>query len=325
MFRFAPQRYSNDGWFRVGSVDVTTTILVLGVSVLSLFLTAISQATFFDPYSLNGHQVRSGQVWRIATWPFANFPNIWFILSAFIFFMLGTQLEGDVGRKRFAWMLAILTVVPGIVGVLYPVGWGISGASLHTGAEAFGLSNLTTGLLVIFALRFPFARSLLNIPLWVLLAVFETIYALQIIAERDWAMLVFFLASLAVAALIARAFDLTEFHQIPKLPLPGFVSGDPYAKTNRSRARKNKQQAGSSTSRGNSTGRPTGKGRSPGSPFARSTPAEVIPLRPEPRLSREAQAELDTLLDKISEGGMDSLTVDERARLDELSRTLRGE
>ena len=37
------------------------------------------------------------------------------------------------------------------------------------------------------------------------------------------------------------------------------------------------------------------------------------------------QAEIDVLLDKISEHGLDSLTADERRRLDEHSRRLRGE
>lgn len=36
------------------------------------------------------------------------------------------------------------------------------------------------------------------------------------------------------------------------------------------------------------------------------------------------QAELDVLLDKIGEGGLDSLNKMERKRLDELSRKMRG-
>ena len=54
-------------------------------------------------------------------------------------------------------------------------------------------------------------------------------------------------------------------------------------------------------------------------------PAPVIPIRPEARLDRADQADMDWLLDKISASGMDSLTPDERRRLDEHSRRLRGQ
>jgi hypothetical protein len=36
------------------------------------------------------------------------------------------------------------------------------------------------------------------------------------------------------------------------------------------------------------------------------------------------QAELDSLLDKISESGMDGLSADEKRRLNELSKRMRG-
>ncbi|NUQ13666.1 MAG: rhomboid family intramembrane serine protease, partial [Gemmatimonadaceae bacterium] len=42
------------------------------------------------------------------------------------------------------------------------------------------------------------------------------------------------------------------------------------------------------------------------------------------RPARDGQAELDRVLDKISESGLESLTADERKLLEERSRELRG-
>lgn len=314
MFRFSPQRFGNNGWFRIGQVDVTTSTLVVGLCAISLILTTVNSGVFYEPFVLDGFAVRRGELWRLITWPIASYPDIWLVISGAIFFMLGNQLEMDLGRKRMAWLLALQTVVPAAVGTLYAV----ADAGVNGGVAASSVQYLTTALLIIFVLRYPQARTFFNLPLWGLLAVFEGITAMQLIAARAWPFLVFFLSTLAVAALIARAFDLTEFTQIPKIPLPQFITGDPYAKANRARARANKKQQ---------TRNPGG--HKPSNPFSRNAPADVIPIRPEPRpearLSREAQAEMDRLLDKISATGMDSLSAAERAQLDALSRQLRGE
>ncbi|NLA37252.1 MAG: rhomboid family intramembrane serine protease [Actinobacteria bacterium] len=318
MFRFSPQRYGNDGWFRVGSVDVTTTTFIVGVAAISIVLTTINERAFYWPFSLNGYEVRSGELWRLVTWPVANGPSIWTVLSGFILFMVGNETEAAIGRKRMAWLFAILAVVPGLVGTIYAVGSPTAVADiLNVQSGLSGIQYLTTSMLIVLVLRYPQARTFFNIPLWVLLAVFEAITALDIIRMRNWPLLVFFLSTLAVAALAARAFDLTGFHQIPKVPLPQVITGDPYQKANRAREKARRKEHKPSS------------GHKPHNPFARKEPADVIPLRPEPRpearLSREAQAEMDRLLDKISDGGIDSLTAGERAQLDALSRQLRGE
>ena len=95
---------------------------------------------------------------------------------------------------------------------------------------------------------------------------------------------------------------LEELDWMPKIPLPHSLSGEPRAR--RSRAAR----------------------RGPHSRRKRG-PADVIPMRPGQPTPDDLlrQAEMDVLLDKISEHGLDSLTADERRRLDEHSRRLRGE
>jgi len=185
---------------------------------------------------------------------------------------------------------------------------------------AAGISRLVSPLFVVLVLWHPTIRTFFNIPLWAVVVVFEVFDLLQILDLRNagapiGGLLTFWAASLAVAALGARAFGITEFTQIPKIPLPQFITGDPYQKANRARE---KQQRKGSAGGGKSGGKGGGLRRS-------KDPAPVIPIRPEARLDRADQADMDWLLDKISASGMDSLTPDERRRLDEHSRRLRGQ
>ncbi len=170
---------------------------------------------------------------------------------------------------------------------------------------------------MVLVLWHPTIRTFFNIPLWAIVVVFEVFDLLQILDLRNagapiGGLLTFWAASLAVAALGARALGITEFTQIPKIPLPQFITGDPYQKANRAREKQQRKQS-------------KGSGGSGGGLRRSKDPAPVIPIRPEARLDRADQADMDWLLDKISASGMDSLTPDERRRLDEHSRRLRGQ
>ena len=303
MERFFQQHDSDDGWFKVGTYQVTTTIIASGLGLVSMFLWVISKSLFVIPLWLDGRSVWSGEVWRLATWPFVNEPSIWLVVSVAMLFIIGADVERRLGRVRYLWMLGCLIVVPALVGTLYPVGFPYN--------PAYGLQFLTSGLFILLVLMMPTAKSFFNIPLWALVVGFTVITALQIVDTQDWPLLAFFFAGLATAALAARAFDLTEFEQIPKIPLPAFITKDPYQKANRQRA---KQQRTAQQ-------RPpkAGRGRKRGS-------ATVIPMPAGGRpVDRIRERDIDALLDKISEQGIDSLTPDERRRLDDHSRHLRGD
>jgi hypothetical protein len=56
----------------------------------------------------------------------------------------------------------------------------------------------------------------------------------------------------------------------------------------------------------------------------RQTPSAAAP-RPEPAAPAASAAQLDFVLDKISRQGLDSLTLDERRVLEDMSRRLRRE
>lgn len=302
------QRYDDQGWFKVGQIEVTTSVLLAAASLIFMVLGVVSATVFRDPLYYDATLVRGGEAWRLVTWPLSNAVSIWLLLSAAMMFVIGSDIERELGRRRFAWLIGALVVVPAAV----TVGFDYVGAA--------GISRIVSPLFVVLVLWHPNIRTFFNIPLWVVVVVFEVFDLLQILDLRNanfpiGGLLAFWAASLIVAALGTRAFGLTEFTQIPKVPLPQFVTGDPYQKANRARE---KQQRKASPSAGRAGGKSGGLRRS-------KDPAPVIPIRPEARLDRADQADMDWLLDKISASGMDSLTPDERRRLNEHSRRLRGQ
>ena len=281
-------RYGGTPWFKVGDIDVGTAVLVAGACVLSMFVWAIN-SSLLEPLVLDASAVRSGQIWRLATWPFANAPDFWTIITIAIFWYFGRELEGLLGRNRFAWFLLILAVVPAIFATMLDL-------------NVAGLEYLELSIFMVFIAEHPTARFFFNIPGWVIGAVIVGLQVLQLVGTRNGAGLAFLLVSLATAGLAARSFGLaTQLPFIPKLPMPG-------AGAERSSPKRRKGGA-STKSRSRQT-------------VVEGPWAAPNPTQPSPD-ALAAQAELDGLLDKISAGGLDSLSSDEKKRLNELSKRLR--
>ena len=272
--------HSSQPWFRVGQLDVTTTILVVLMCVASMFVWAIDRS-LLEPLILWPEKVLDGQIWRLITWPIPTEPDIWTVITLAIFWYFGREIEGLMGRNRFAWFLAVVTVIPAIVGTLIDL-------------EAWGIRPLEFAVFLVFIAQYPFARFFFGLPAWALGIVFIGIEILQLIGLRNERGIVFLLVTLATAAVTARTFGLaTSLPWIPKVPIH--------------RTKRPKQQRPA-----RSSGRTVVEG--PWSaPTPRSNGADTF----------SAQVELDELLDKISAGGMDSLSSAEKRRLNELSKKLR--
>src|ERR671912_24917 len=102
-FSVPERRSAGDPWFRIGQIDVGTTVLVIGLCVASMFVWAISAGTL-EYLALIPQEVRSGQIWRIVTWPLYNEPDLWTVITLAIFWFFGRDIEGRIGRSRFALM-----------------------------------------------------------------------------------------------------------------------------------------------------------------------------------------------------------------------------
>jgi hypothetical protein len=292
-----PERHNaSDPWFRIGTLDVTTTVLVVITCVASMFLWALSREAWTNLVLLPD-SVRSGEVWRLVTWPLANEPGLWPVLTLAIFWYFGRELEGLLGRTKFAVMLLLLAVIPGITGVLLDI-------------IDYSLAPVELAVFLVFIAEYPTVRFFFGIPAWAIGAVIVGIQVLQYLGYRETERIVLLFVTIAVAALTARSMGLAQsLPWIPKLPYPG-----------ESGSRRRRQRTRRSSSRGDVIDGPWGA-TSRGAP-----PRAGAPLPQPPRAADELQdqAELDHLLDKISANGMDGLTADEKRRLNELSKRLRN-
>jgi membrane associated rhomboid family serine protease len=283
-----PSNPGRKGWFRAGEVEITTTAIMVALGVVSMFVYAIDKV-FLSEGIFAGYLVRDGEVWRVATWPLVNEPSIWTVISLAFFWFVGHQIEDEIGRVRFLVLEVVATIVSAAIVSAIPLTAATGGAS--------GLRILAFGLLVVIAIRDPQRPFFFGIPLWILVAGFAVIEVLQLVGDRLWGQLLLEAAVIAVTLVGAAAYGLVDV--LPFVPRVGAPRPSGGGRGRRKRAK---------GARGTVTQGPW------------STPSGSAPAGP----SRLEQAELDVLLDKIGQDGIDSLSKQERQRLDELSRKMRG-
>ena len=169
-----------------------------------------------------------------------------------------------------------------------------------------GLEPVELAVFLIFIAEYPYVRFFFGIPAWAIGAVIVGIQVLQYLGLRQEDRLVLLFVTIATAALTARSMGLAQsLPWIPKIPWPASGGG------NRRRRPSSGVAATSWPGRG--------RRRHEAGPTRGATP---LPQPPMP--SEHDQAELDSLLDKISANGMDGLSADEKRRLNELSKRLRN-
>jgi hypothetical protein len=306
-----PEPRQRDGWFRIGTLDMTTTNVVVGLGLASMILYAIDPELFYKGAFASPY-VRDGELWRLFTWPLVNPPDIWVFIGLVFFWWIGHQVEDQIGRKAQAVLLAAMTVLPAVIVTLLNVTndetvgrWSAFSASV---------SLLSLALLCIFALDRPNAPFFFGIPAWAIAAVLVALQALQLIGARAWGQLLLGALVILVGCFgAAQRGLLGEFEWIPRLK---FLSGGPVSPYGEiGSARPKPKRFG----KGRSRGKPKGAPAPSGGNKVVAGPWNVPTGGPTPL----EQAELDVLLDRISAGGIDSLTPHEKERLNALSKRMR--
>jgi hypothetical protein len=301
MFRRRP----NDGWFRAGRYDVTTTDILCALAIGSMFVYGFS-AESWSKLVFSSVLVReSYEFWRIVTWPIATPPEIFPLLGVFFFWVFGQMLESLFGRGRFlAWVLAV-TILPAVISTTL----GALDTSLDMASTDFGLSTLFLGGIWVYAATYPGVRWFEVIPLWAVAAVFTVLNLLQYSGVGATGQVIFLLLGVGLSLVAGRSLGLATGWPIPHLPLDG-----------QSRPKKVKPPRSS---------KPKRSGRSSSGSTVIDGPWTTAPAPPPPSMARPGpspsdQVELDSLLDKIGANGMDGLTSAEKQRLNELSKRLRN-
>jgi membrane associated rhomboid family serine protease len=292
------RRGPSDPWFRVGSVDVTTTTFLCAICVLSFFVYAVDKSVLiwlaFVPDSVSG-----GQVWRVITWPLVNPPGIMVALSIFLMWRFGNDLEGQFGRVRFLRFLIACTVVPALFTTLAQ--YLITG-----GGSVLGIQTLGFAVFVAFVAEHPRAQFFFGIPAWILAVVIVGVNALQYLGDRLFLSLFFDFVLLAVTLILLRAFGFGHDVQwVPLVRLPDFMTSDGTGKKAKAKPVKAARSKSASS-----------KGRSEPivGPWAGSGSGPA---------ATATQHDVDRILDKIAASGMSSLTPAEKATLEAASRARR--
>lgn len=292
---------TNDRWFRVGNIDVTTTIAVIGLGVLSVFLYAFEGADHPITNKLtllarnaSGGSVAEGEVWRLLTWPIPNDPSFWTLILFAVFFMIGSQLEASMGRKTFAVYLAIMVIVPAVLVTLIDLAVPLSGGIAT-------LRAIELGVLVGFAARMPRAQFMFGIPAW---GVAGALVVLELLQSGTSFPFVTVLVVVAVSLVTIRSMGYAEQSPwIPAVPLPARSTGPS----------RSKRQAAPSTAKRKRRGRAK----------LSVVPPPAAGSAPRKELTKLEAAEMDALLEQVSDQGLDSLTQEQRQRLETHSKRLR--
>lgn len=282
---------SADPWFRVGNIDVSTTVAVVGFGIFSLFVWLIEGPT--RSISVNfwlTPAVQDGEIWRIFTWPFFIEPGarvFWTVILYAIFFLLGSQLEARMGRRPYTIFLAALTVGAGVIMTFIQFITSIGGG-------AGGLRYIELCVLVGFALSWPEARFWPGIPAWGIAAGIVAIDLLQSLADRDDFAIIMLLVIIGIALLLLRGMGFAEGSDwIPRVPLPAGLAAD------------------------------VPRSARPSKPSRARKKSNLRSVAPDPVHNDLADMEIDALLDQVANEGLDSLTKAQRKRLEDHSKRLR--
>ena len=206
-FSFPPRRHHDDPWFRIGALDVTTTVLVSLLCGVMIFVWA-AQPSSLEPLVLLPDKVRSGQLWRLVTWPFVSAPDpktLWTVVRIALFWWFGRDVEAQIGRIKFAVLLLCVVLASGLAATGFDVGLA-------------GLRYVELAIFILYVAEHPGAQFFFGIPGWIIGAVFVGTEVLDLVGSRAWELIGVLVVALASGLLAGRHFGLAaEQEWIPHL------------------------------------------------------------------------------------------------------------
>lgn len=205
-----------DHWFKIGRLEVGTTMLVV-LAVVGSWLTWVGVAAgggdLVGALLLVPSAVLQGEVWRLVSWPLANALGLWPVLGLYFFWYFGTDLEERLGKSRMASLLlgiwASLTVVTMLLGFVLPFGAGVLA----------GIGEIQFIVLLLWIAEYPRRPFFFGIPAWAVGAVLVALNVLTYIASGNLGAVLSMLLSFVVVAVVARRLGmLNDFDWIPGRP-----------------------------------------------------------------------------------------------------------
>lgn len=185
----------------VGQYPIHVATLLVIINATTMIATSVAMSlgyqSFLDRLAFSSEAVRSQfAFWQFFTYPFVNPPGIGFVISMFLLFSFGREVERFVGRSAFLWLYLVLLVVPpcllSAIGFFHPTFF-------------VGASVLNFGVFLGFAILYPNVEFfLIQVAMKYIAWIMLSIYTLERLAYRDWTFLVVLWAS-AITAYIYMA------------------------------------------------------------------------------------------------------------------------
>ncbi len=177
-----PRRDPDGGWFQLGDIPASTTLIGTAFSIAALFASAISGSTgsFNETTWLSANAISQLEAWRIITWPLATQVSLWSFLAVVVFYLIGSQLEMMLGKERMLQLLAGIVVVPAAAAAL------LAFTIAPDGAPLLGWHQLNLGLIITFATVVPSARFFFRIPAWGFAVALVALQILLALANRQF-------------------------------------------------------------------------------------------------------------------------------------------
>ena len=285
-YRLSPSGGS-EPWFRLGRIEVTTTVAAILVVVAGWLTWVIGGPGMPTALAFWPEGLATGDVWRLVSWPLADAPSLFGVINLFFFWYFGSDLEGQVGRSN------MLRLLLGIAAALM-ISTTLLSLPLGSSLMLAGLGTVQFTVFLIWIAENPRRPFFFGIPAWMIGAILLGLQVITLLGVRGWPNLLSLLLGLALSAIVARRVGL--------LGDQGWIPGR--------RRRPRSARAASAQQH------PAGRASAPRGA-----------ARKEAKAAQRAQSDrerLDALLDRISAEGIGALSDSERKELMALRDRLRG-
>ncbi|MEM9444486.1 MAG: DUF6576 domain-containing protein [Verrucomicrobiota bacterium] len=172
--------------FYLGNIAFDATTLLIAIHIISMLLCTVVLA--FDHTSLLGAlhcniiNLSEGFIWTPFTYSFVHYistEHIWFAIEMLMFWWFGREVEAFISTKNFGWLYALLIIVPAFIMVLVSVFSGVP-------YDLWGSKAIHFSIFLGFAIIYPNAMLLFNIPAKWIAIIFLSIYSLAYLAQGAW-------------------------------------------------------------------------------------------------------------------------------------------
>jgi membrane associated rhomboid family serine protease len=272
-------------WWKGHAIYLSAYIAIGGVA--SMVVTAMLGMRMVDLFAFSyAGLVGQFRLWTPLTYILVNPFDLFLLLSAYIFWKFGEDLEKFFGRRAFVRLFLLLVLVTPVVLIVF----GLFG---HSTWRALGISGVFFGVFLAFATLYPRAQIslfIVTVPAGVLAMFYVGIMAVIHLAGPNWP------AFIMLACQTLTAYGFVRYQQ-----------GHWSLETLQSKLRAPKPAKSKSTRESDLTVLP---------PY-RKDKAETE------RGHRSEAEKVDAILEKISQKGMQSLTAAERKLLEKASDRLK--